>query len=337
MKKLFALLLTLSLLGLTGCGEKVLPADETQPAETNDSGYVLAPNRVQPVETFGSMPTKYRYGIKIDQYKTGVYLPDSYLGISGFTVQTESHEKLKIDESSSSQIVLTLFTRDDGMKTIEYGSSGHEDLVDAAYIKGVGMVARIWSNSRNGDFYRERENGEEVLVLFGEDLEIKWQRPQNNLGSDKMIVTDKAVYLMRWSGPYEYQSYDLEGNELFCKRFFRGYARLVCNTEKGILIAVGNAENTDEKLYLYDGAKRVGEILYDFSAGRVEAAEFYEDGWVLESGYNAGSFEYYSGLYDDDEAVPWAGQRVLTRYDSKGNALWRGAQKLYFDDGQEVY
>ena len=177
------------------------------------------------------------------------------------------------------------------------------------------------------------------MVLFGEDLEIKWQQPQTNLGSTEMVVTNQAVYLMRWSGGslYQYRGYDFEGNEMFCKNFTGGYARLICNTEKGLLIAVGNMENTDEKLYLYNNAEVAGEILYDFGAGRVNTAEFHEDIWVLESYYDAGVFEHMSWPDDDTFDFPYAGQRVVTGYDKEGKALWRGAMKNYFDDGQESY
>lgn len=95
MKKLLAGLMALGFILLVGCGEKDLSMDEAQRVEMDDSEGHWVPNRVQPIETFGAMPVKYRFGIETSPYETGVYTQGGYH--ARFAVKTDNYEVITLD------------------------------------------------------------------------------------------------------------------------------------------------------------------------------------------------------------------------------------------------
>lgn len=322
MKKCLAGVLLMGCLLLAGCGGM------EEPQQSSSYQY---PEQLQLIETLGSVPAALRK----------VFVQEEPLPLTANTPQGDyTIDMVYRDEHGSAPSVrLTLVDKEGGLQSVTYGGSGQDRINDAAFVEGRGFIARVWSNSPDGEFYRAREYGEEVLVLFGEALEIKWQRPQSNLGSNEMVAAQDAVYLTRLAddNTYEYRGYDYDGRELFCKRFTGEVPRLICSTEQGLLLMVQQPDSAEKQLFLYDNDAAIAEVLFDPGAGELVRAAPHQGGWVMESVYAAGHFAHNLPQDGDSADARPAWQRVITCYDSQGAVLWRGATPPYEDSPPAFY
>ena len=203
-----------------------------------------------------------------------------------------------------------------------YGGSDFEMFYDAAYIEGTGLVALISTQSGDGTFSASKDGkGEDVLLLIGDDLNIRWQKPLGTLFScDSMRVTDEGIYLLDLQN--NCLKVDFNGNTVYSGelRDKTVYSHLVGNSKYGLLIQCGN------ELSFYQD--RTAGLKLKWDAGDVSRVIDTDKGFIVVSTNTTGRLPappYISAIWYSTELV-------YSGYDKTGKLLWRAS----FDNTPEA-
>lgn len=220
------------------------------------------------------------------------------------------------DAAGTDDIYLSLLDKNGSLiGEKRYGGSDFDSPNDADYVDGVGLVALVTTQSRDGTFSASTDGyGVDVLLLLDEHLNIKWQRPLSSLlAPGSLLATDEVIYLLDLQN--NYYKVDFLGEVVDQVKLFEkeAEAHFVGNSKYGVLLQCEN-----ELVFYHD---RNAGMKLDFNAGRAERVIDAEDGFIIVSVNTTGSLPtppYISALWYSTELV-------YSGYDRSGKLLWRNA------------
>ena len=237
---------------------------------------------------------------------------------------TETPETKEIGTWSITDIYLSLLDKDGRLINEKiYGGSDFDSLYGAEYVDGIGLLALIDTQSRDGTFSASKDGyGVGVLMLVDDELNIKWHKALDAyMPSESMRIYDGAVYLLGLRN--NYKKVDFSGKLVYSKQIFEGekYSELVDTSRHGLLIQKQTEYGHQKESELVFYQDKTPKLTFDFDAGKAEQVIDIKDGFVIVS-------TNYTGIIPTSpyaSAIHYRMERVYSGYKSNGELLWRNA------------
>jgi len=211
------------------------------------------------------------------------------------------------------------------IKTAQYGGSDFDQLWGADYLKGVGVVANVLTQSKDGTFSASTDGyGVNVLTLINDDLSITWKKTLSAfITSAPLLTTHNAIYLL--DSENKLYKYDYSGTAISEERLAAKTVSVhfVDCSSKRLVVGIGN------NIMFYNNDLEVEQKIA-FNGGDASRILQLDDGFVIASTRITGELPTPPQV----SAIWYSSEVVYSGYSQDGVQLWR---KSYDSTPQAYY